>query len=116
VHTSRDIRAIARQLVSVWIEVLRKEKASNGGLKLLRRTPSIELSKDLLSGKPALRVPNESSDNNKAASQRQHFRALVDQRRRLERNGMLGQVFRNTAAGAANGHEEVASYQWLVAS
>ena len=74
VHTSRDIRAIARQLVSVWIEVLRKEKASNGGLKLLRRTPSIELSKDLLSGKPALRVPNESSDNNKVASQRQRAR------------------------------------------
>ncbi|KAG2539769.1 lysine-specific histone demethylase 1 homolog 3-like [Panicum virgatum] len=74
VHTSRDIRAIARQLVSVWIEVLRKEKASNGGLKLLRRTPSIELSKDLLSGKPALRVPNESSDNIKAASQRQRAR------------------------------------------
>jgi len=74
VHTSRDIRAIARQLVSVWIEVLRKEKASNGGLKLLRRTPSIELSKDLQSGKPGLRVPNESSDNNKVASQRQRAR------------------------------------------
>jgi hypothetical protein len=78
VHTSRDIRAIARQLVSVWIEVFRKEKASNGGLKLLRRTPSIELSKtkskDLQSGKPALRVPNESSDNNKVASQRQRAR------------------------------------------
>lgn len=28
VHTSRDIRAIASQLVSVWLEVFRKEKAS----------------------------------------------------------------------------------------
>lgn len=77
VHTSRDIRAIARQLVSVWIEVFRKEKASNG-LKLLRRMPSIELSKtkskDLQSGKPTLRVPNETLDNNKVASQRQRAR------------------------------------------
>nr|KYP46581.1 Lysine-specific histone demethylase 1 isogeny 1 [Cajanus cajan] len=32
VHTSRDIRAIASQLVNVWLEVFRKEKASNGGL------------------------------------------------------------------------------------
>ncbi|CAL4915255.1 unnamed protein product [Urochloa decumbens] len=78
VHTSRDIRAIARQLVSVWIEVFRKEKANNGGLKLLRRIPSTELSKtkskDLQSGKPTLRVPNETLDNNKVASQRQHAR------------------------------------------
>jgi hypothetical protein len=36
VHTSRDIRAIASQLVRVWIEIFRKEKASNGGLKLLK--------------------------------------------------------------------------------
>ncbi|CAN6306057.1 unnamed protein product [Urochloa humidicola] len=78
VHTSRDIRAIARQLVSVWIEVFRKEKASNGGLNLLRRIPSTELSKtrtkDLQSGKPTLHVPNEALDNNKVASQRQRAR------------------------------------------
>lgn len=77
-HTSRDIRAIARQLVSVWIEVFRKEKASNGGLKLLGRIASIEMSKikskDLQSGKPALPVPNETLDNNKVASQRQRER------------------------------------------
>lgn len=36
VHTSRDIRAIASQLARVWIEVFRKEKASNGGLRLLK--------------------------------------------------------------------------------
>lgn len=82
-HTSRDIRAIARQLVSVWIEVFRKEKASNGGLKLLRRIPSIESSKaknkDLQSGRPTLRVPNETLDNNKAASQRQRTRFTSSQ-------------------------------------
>lgn len=79
-HTSRDIRAIARQLVDVWIEVFRKEKASNG-LKLLRRMPSVELSKtkskDLQSGKPTLRVPNETLDNNKVASQRQRARFAI---------------------------------------
>lgn len=72
VHTSRDIRAIARQLVSVWVEVFRKEKASNGGLKLLRRMPSTESSKprskDLLSGKPIVRAPNQVSFNPKVAS------------------------------------------------
>ncbi|PIA57204.1 hypothetical protein AQUCO_00600141v1 [Aquilegia coerulea] len=45
VHTSRDIRAIASQLVSMWIEVFRKEKAANGGLKLLRQATVTESSK-----------------------------------------------------------------------
>jgi hypothetical protein len=44
-HTSQDIRGIGRQLVSVWIEVFREEKANNGGLKLLHRIPLIESSK-----------------------------------------------------------------------
>lgn len=38
VHTSRDIRGIASQLVNVWLEVFRKEKASNGGLKFSRQS------------------------------------------------------------------------------
>ncbi|KAK7280713.1 hypothetical protein RJT34_25780 [Clitoria ternatea] len=59
VHTSRDIRAIASQLVNVWLEVFRKEKASNGGLKLSRQTTGVDLSKrkslkDSASGKPPL--------------------------------------------------------------
>ncbi|XP_020235794.1 lysine-specific histone demethylase 1 homolog 3 isoform X2 [Cajanus cajan] len=59
VHTSRDIRAIASQLVNVWLEVFRKEKASNGGLKLSRQTAAVDLSKrksvkDSASGKPPL--------------------------------------------------------------
>jgi hypothetical protein len=48
----------------MWIEVFRKEKASNGGLKLLRRMPSVESnktrSKGLQSGIPALHVTNEA--------------------------------------------------------
>lgn len=54
-HTSRDIRAVASQLVNVWIEVFRKQKASNGGLKLLRQSSVSESSKikyNLSSGKP----------------------------------------------------------------
>ncbi|KAA8528713.1 hypothetical protein F0562_036068 [Nyssa sinensis] len=71
VHTSRDIRAIASQLVSVWIEVFRKEKASNGGLKLLRQTTSVDSSKsksNLALGKEALRTNHGASDN-KGSSQ-----------------------------------------------
>ncbi|XP_019103756.2 lysine-specific histone demethylase 1 homolog 3 [Beta vulgaris subsp. vulgaris] len=45
VHTSRDIRSIASQLVNMWIEVFRKEKATNGGLKLLRHMSSADSSK-----------------------------------------------------------------------
>ncbi|KAL3640949.1 hypothetical protein CASFOL_015917 [Castilleja foliolosa] len=48
VHTSRDIRAIAFQLVRVWVELFRKEKASKVGLKLLRQSST------LVSGKPPL--------------------------------------------------------------
>ncbi|KAK1391655.1 lysine-specific histone demethylase 1-like [Heracleum sosnowskyi] len=58
-HTSRDIRAVASQLVNVWIEVFRKQKASSGGLKLLRQSSAIESSKSkyrLGSGKPPLRT------------------------------------------------------------
>lgn len=42
VHTSRDIRAIASQLVNVWLELFRKEKASGAGLKLLKQTANID--------------------------------------------------------------------------
>ncbi|KAL9245585.1 hypothetical protein vseg_019218 [Gypsophila vaccaria] len=45
VHTSRDIRSIASQLVTMWIEVFRKEKVTNGGLKLLRHMTNADSSK-----------------------------------------------------------------------
>lgn len=66
VHTSRDIRAIASQLVSVWIEIFRKEKASNGGLKLLRQPTGIDSLKNKCvqaSGRPPLRTNHVSADN-----------------------------------------------------
>ncbi|XP_043713429.1 lysine-specific histone demethylase 1 homolog 3-like [Telopea speciosissima] len=68
VHTSRDIRAVASQLVSMWIEVFRKEKASNGGLKLLRQATALDSSKTksskyLSSGKPPLRTTHGTPDN-----------------------------------------------------
>lgn len=66
VHTSRDIRAVASQLVNVWIEVFRKEKASNGGLKLLRSSSTLESSRskyNLASGKPPLRTHHVAPDN-----------------------------------------------------
>ncbi|XP_047157231.1 lysine-specific histone demethylase 1 homolog 3 [Vigna umbellata] len=68
VHTSRDIRAIASQLVNVWLEVFRKEKASNGGLKLPRQTTAVDLSKrksakDSASGKPPLGTYHGTNEN-----------------------------------------------------
>ncbi|CAA0841206.1 Lysine-specific histone demethylase 1 homolog 3 [Striga hermonthica] len=61
VHTSRDIRAIAFQLVRVWVELFRKEKAAKGGLKLLRQSNSLDSKSKspLASGKP--RHSNASS-------------------------------------------------------
>lgn len=69
VHTSRDIRAIASQLVNVWLEVFRKEKAS-AGLKLARQSNAVDFSKrkplkDPGSGKPPLR---SNSDKGSAGS------------------------------------------------
>ncbi|XP_045792149.1 lysine-specific histone demethylase 1 homolog 3 [Trifolium pratense] len=68
VHTSRDIRAIASQLVNVWLELFRKEKASNGGLKLSRQATTVELSKrkslkDSALGKPPLSIHQGTVEN-----------------------------------------------------
>lgn len=60
VHSSRDIRAVASQLVSVWIDLFRKGKASNGGLKLLDKSASVDSSKSKCAqvlGRPPLRNP-----------------------------------------------------------
>ncbi|KAI4321633.1 hypothetical protein MLD38_034994 [Melastoma candidum] len=45
VHTSRDIRAVASQLVNVWLEIFRKEKASRARLKLLKQTAQADPSR-----------------------------------------------------------------------
>ncbi|XP_022997010.1 lysine-specific histone demethylase 1 homolog 3-like [Cucurbita maxima] len=68
VHTSRDIRAIASQLVSIWLEVFRKEKAANGGLKLSKSVSTVESlkrksNKDSSSGKPPLHSNNCALDS-----------------------------------------------------
>ncbi|OWM75006.1 hypothetical protein CDL15_Pgr021357 [Punica granatum] len=68
VHTSRDIRAIASQLVNVWLEVFRKEKASNGKLNVVRQNTALDSLKirpirEPFSGKAALRAQHGGSDN-----------------------------------------------------
>ncbi|KAL3514734.1 hypothetical protein ACH5RR_027451 [Cinchona calisaya] len=66
VHTSRDIRAIASQLVSVWIEIFRKKKASNNGLKLLRQRTGVNSFNNRMSqalGKPPLRTNHIALEN-----------------------------------------------------
>ncbi|XWS14499.1 hypothetical protein CRYUN_Cryun35bG0014800 [Craigia yunnanensis] len=56
VHTSRDIRAIASQLVNVWLEVFRKAKASSKRKFL----------KDPASGKPPLRSHHGAFENKRS--------------------------------------------------
>lgn len=56
VHTSRDIRAIASQLVNVWLEVFRKAKASSKRKNL----------KDAASGKPPLRSHHGAFENKRS--------------------------------------------------
>ncbi|XP_021863555.1 lysine-specific histone demethylase 1 homolog 3-like isoform X2 [Spinacia oleracea] len=67
VHTSRDIRSIASQLVNMWIKVFRKEKTTNGGLKLLRHMTnsdsSKEKGKDPGSRKPLIHVQHSAAGN-----------------------------------------------------
>ncbi|KAK4351911.1 hypothetical protein RND71_027429 [Anisodus tanguticus] len=66
VHTSRDIRAVASQLVNVWVELFRKEKAANGGLKLLRQSTATDTSKSkhtAAPGKPPIRNPPSAVDS-----------------------------------------------------
>ncbi|KAJ4835961.1 hypothetical protein Tsubulata_037128 [Turnera subulata] len=71
-HTSRDIRAIASQLVSVWLEVFRREKASNR-LKLSRQAAAMDALKrkslnNPNSGKPPLRTHQVSLSTGKSES------------------------------------------------
>ena len=56
VHTSRDIRAIASQLVNVWLEVFLKAKASSKRKSL----------KDPASGKPPLRSHYGAFENKRS--------------------------------------------------
>ncbi|XVE94606.1 hypothetical protein REPUB_Repub02eG0023000 [Reevesia pubescens] len=56
VHTSRDIRAIASQLVNVWLEVFRRAKASSKRKSL----------KDSASGRPPLRSHHGAFENKRS--------------------------------------------------
>lgn len=74
VHTSRDIRSIASQLVNLWIEVFRKEKASHGGLKLLKHMTCGDSSKgrgrDPPPGKNSVRAVDVADNKVSSASKK----------------------------------------------
>lgn len=70
-HTSRDIRAIASQLVSVWVELFRKEKALKGGRKLLRQSTTVDskTKSSNVSGKPPLRTHSSNTSTKNVAEE-----------------------------------------------
>ncbi|KAJ0085775.1 hypothetical protein Patl1_09258 [Pistacia atlantica] len=89
VHTSRDIRAIASQLVNVWLEVFRKGKTSGGGLKFSRQSNVVESLKrkslkDPASGKPPLHSHHSGLENKGSAGS--HLISSANMRRE---NGRL---------------------------
>lgn len=116
VHTSRDIRAIASQLVNVWIEVFRKEKASNGGLKLLRQSaPGDSLkSKSLDSGKVQPRahgLPDNKRSLLISASSRSHLPPIADNKRlvrpvKLDSKADLKMEFKSSRSQGSVGGED----------
>ncbi|KAL6511829.1 hypothetical protein OROGR_021426 [Orobanche gracilis] len=98
VHTSRDIRAIAFQLVRVWVELFRKEKASRVGLKLLTHSNchDLKIKSPLVSVKPPIRNV-ESKGNSKAfASAGHQFHSgastikFVDDQTEIHTNSSIG--------------------------
>lgn len=98
VHTSRDIRAVASQLVNVWIELFRKEKAANGGLKLLRQSTATDTSKSkhiAAPVKPPIRY-HPSADSKRSSkvssSAGNHLAASVNNKKSNVRPATLGTI------------------------
>ncbi|KAL6524758.1 hypothetical protein OROMI_030351 [Orobanche minor] len=98
VHTSRDIRAIAFQLVRVWVELFRKEKASRVGLKLLRHSNchDLKIKSPLVSGKPPIRNVESKGSSKAFASAGHQFHSgasttkLVDDQTKIHMNSSIG--------------------------
>ncbi|KAL6493054.1 hypothetical protein OROGR_032813 [Orobanche gracilis] len=98
VHTSRDIRAIAFQLVRVWVELFRKEKASRLGLKSLRHSNShdLKIKSPLVSGKPPIRNVESKGSSKAFASSGHQFHSgasttkLVDDQTKIHTNSSTG--------------------------
>ncbi|TMX01441.1 hypothetical protein EJD97_024481 [Solanum chilense] len=99
VHTSRDIRAVASQLVNVWIELFRKEKAANGGLKLLRQSTATDTSKSkhiAAPGKPPIRSHPSAVDSKRSSkvssSAGNHLAVSVNNKKLNVRPATLGAI------------------------
>ncbi|KAL3372199.1 hypothetical protein AABB24_008644 [Solanum stoloniferum] len=99
VHTSRDIRAVASQLVNVWIELFRKEKAANGGLKLLRQSTATDTSKSkhiAAPGKPPIRNHPSAVDGKRSSkvssSAGNHLAVSVNNKKLNVRQATLGTI------------------------
>ncbi|CAN6463685.1 unnamed protein product [Victoria cruziana] len=63
-HSSRDIRAVAGQLVSMWIEVFRKEKAAHGGPRFSKQNNASDQpkNKDLVTKRTTAKVRTDAPE------------------------------------------------------
>lgn len=106
VHTSRDIRSIASQLVNVWIEVFRKEKASNGGFKSLKHMASTNSSKskgkDAASKNPSVRSWHGAIDNRLPVSIK---KATAKQSKKESISSLKSDVHSSSSHGSKSGKD-----------
>ncbi|KAF3790826.1 Lysine-specific histone demethylase 1-like protein 3 [Nymphaea thermarum] len=63
-HSSRDIRAVAGQLVNMWIEVFRREKSAHGWPKFSKQTSASDQpkNKDLITKKSMVKAKTDAPE------------------------------------------------------
>ena len=61
-HTSRDIRAVASQLVKLWVETFRKEKAAGVLTKPLHQSSGFKAARKMAKMKAGLKLETEARD------------------------------------------------------
>lgn len=109
VHTSRDIRAVASQLVSMWVEVFRKEKAANGRLKLLKQASDLSRvkSKEQSLGKPPARTTNDkliSRGNLKVPSSARNLSPSSANDKKVDRRPVKSEIASDKKSGINSSH------------
>jgi hypothetical protein len=68
VHTSRDIRAIANQLVKLWVETFRREKAAGALSKSLHQSSGLKSAQKMAKPKAGPKSETEAKDRTSAST------------------------------------------------